>query len=360
MRLISLGDNRWESKVSEINLSSQQLKSEIIRSIRSALLELGRATKVELSHKLTYSFPTISKFLMQMVDTGEVAIIGLDESSGGRRAIRYAYNPNFMLGLAIFLEKNETTFTIYNCIGEVIKLGNMPSILAEDVDELVKLIESEKLDYPQINSVAIGVPGAVNNGTIFLIPGYEQYKDIDLKKHIEDKLSIPTVVENDMNAAVIGYMTQLKLKQDISLMYVYLGQNGPGAGMVINGEIVRGKTFFSGEVSFVPQYNDRNFIEALSNENGELTATLQMENKIDAISRLVASITAILNPHFIIFNGDEIDTVVLNQIAERSAAYVPQEHLPELNVSDLKQDYLKGLQSLGLHLLISQQADNQP
>lgn len=90
---------------SEKRLPSQQMKSEIIRSIRTALLELGKATKAELSHKLQYSFPTISKFLMQMEEAGEITVSGLDESSGGRRAIRYTYNPNYRLGMAVFLEK---------------------------------------------------------------------------------------------------------------------------------------------------------------------------------------------------------------------------------------------------------------
>lgn len=75
-------------------------------------------------------------------------------------------------------------------------------------------------------------------------------------------------------------------------MYLYLGKNGPGAGIAINGEIVRGKTFFSGEVQFVPQYDNRNFIEALSSGNG--ASTIQIDHRVDAISRLVATITSIL------------------------------------------------------------------
>ncbi|MEK3748180.1 ROK family protein [Paenibacillus sp. FSL E2-8871] len=340
---------------SDKRLPSQQLKSEIIRNIRTALLELGRATKAELSQRLQYSFPTISKFLMQMEETGEVTIIGLDESSGGRRAIRYAYNPNYRLGMAIFLEKNETNYTIYNCIGDVVKEGSLPSILEEDVSSLVSLIEGEKKANPKIQSVAIGVPGAVKQGKIFLIPGYAKYQNLDLKRCIEDQLSIPTIVENDMNAAVIGYMAQRNLKENISLMYLYLGKNGPGAGIAVNGEIVRGKTFFSGEVQYMPQYDNRNFIEALTGDQGG--SSMQSDHKVDAISRLVATMTSILNPHYIIFCEDELAPAMLNQIAERTATYVPKEHLPELAVSDLKRDYLNGLQSLGLGLLVSQQID---
>lgn len=100
--------------------------------------------------------------------------------------------------------------------------------------------------------MAIGVPGAVKHGKIFLIPGYAKYQNLDLKSYIEDQLSIPTIVENDMNAAVIGYMAQRNLKENISLMYLYLGKNGPGAGIAVNGEIVRGKTFFQGKFNICP------------------------------------------------------------------------------------------------------------
>lgn len=203
--------------------------------------------------------------------------------------------------------------------------------------------------------MAIGVPGAVNHGKIFLIPGYKKYQNLDLKSYIEDQLSIPTIVENDMNAAVIGYMAQRNLKENISLMYLYLGKNGPGAGIAVNGEIVRGKTFFSGEVQYMPQYDNRNFIEALTGDQGG--SSMQADHKVDAISRLVATMTSILNPHYIIFCEDELAPAMVNQIAERTATYVPKEHLPELAVSDLKRDYLNGLQSLGLGLLVSQQID---
>lgn len=92
----------------------------------------------------------------------------------------------------------------------------------------------------------------MKQGKIFLIPGYAKYQNLDLKRCIEDQLSIPTIVENDMNAAVIGYMAQRNLKENISLMYLYLGKNGPGAGIAVNGEIVRGKTFFSGKFNICP------------------------------------------------------------------------------------------------------------
>ncbi|KKI92920.1 ROK family transcriptional regulator [Bacillus sp. SA1-12] len=340
--------------MSELFATPKSMKKVILRGIRTTLLELGSATKVELSEKLGISFPTISKFLSQMEKDGELTLVGLDDSSGGRRAKRYAYNPEYMLGLAIFLERKETNYTIFNCLGKVKEQGQTKSVLLDDIQKLTSHIEDLLKTYPKIGSIAIGVPGSVDHdGRIFFIPGYEQFQNVDLKKYYEDHFSIPVVVENDMNAAVLGYHNRMEIENNQSLIYLYFGQNGPGAGIMINGDVVRGSTFFSGEVSFVPQYDNQNFLQAMQRESGSKQVTFLEQKEIDAISRLVASFVAIINPHTIIFCKDEVNQVIIDQIAAGSSTYIPVEHLPGLAMSDWKQDYLFGLQSLGLDLLIA-------
>jgi hypothetical protein len=339
--------------VNELLATPKEMKKVILRGIRAALLALGSATKAELSHKLGISFPTISKFLSQMEKEGELILVGLDDSSGGRRAQRYAYNPEYMLGLAIFLERTETNYTIFNCLGEVKEQDCTSSVLMDDIQSLTRHIEDIIAKYPRISSLSIGVPGSVNNGRIIYIPSYEQFHHFDLKGYFEDRLSIPVVVENDMNAAVLGYHDIRRENEKSSMVYLYLGQNGPGAGIIVNGDVIRGSTFFSGEVSFVPQYDNKNFLQALNDGSGSETAKLREEERIDAISRLVAAFTAIMNPHTIIFSNDEVNKSMINHIAVKSAEYIPEEHLPQLTGSDWKNDYLYGLQKLGLDLMIS-------
>jgi predicted NBD/HSP70 family sugar kinase len=328
-----------------LQTTPKDMKNIILHGLRSTLLTLGSATKAELSQKLGISFPTISKFLTQMEASGELLIVGLDDSSGGRRAQRYSYNPEFMLGLAIFFEKSDLSYTIFNCAGEVKEHGTTSSALINDVPSLTEHIKQLIESHPKIKSIAIGVPGAVNNGRIIHMPDYIHFQNFDLKRHLEKQLALPVVVENDMNAAVLGYYKIVGQQAHSSLVYLYFGQFGPGAGIMINGDVVRGSTFFSGEVSYVPQYDDRNFQQAMQ-KNAH-------NNRLDAISRLIASFTAIINPHAIIFYNAEVNSSILEQIARQSAVYIPQEHLPILTTSDLKQDYMNGLLSLGLNLMIT-------
>jgi hypothetical protein len=335
--------------MSDLITTPKSMKHVILRGIRSGLLELRSATKVELSNKLGISFPTISKFLAQMEKDGELLVVGLDDSSGGRRAKRYTYNPEYMLGLAIFLESNETHYTVFNCLGEVKEQGNTTSVIKNnDLSLLTECIQGIIAVYPRISSIAIGVPGSVDNGRIFYIPDYDHLQNFDLKEYYENLFSIPVVIENDMNAAVLGYFKSLSNTDNQSLVYLYFGQNGPGAGVLINGNVVRGRSFFSGEVSFVPQYEKQNFFQALENR-----AAFLDDHTLDAVSRLVATFVAILNPHMVIFCHGEVNEKVLKEIKKKSSIYVPSEHLPELTESNWKQDYLFGLQNLGLELMIT-------
>jgi DNA-binding Lrp family transcriptional regulator len=335
-----------------LNPTPKTTEKGILRDIRKALLELGSATKVDLSARLGISFPTISKFLSRMEKDGELLSAGLDHSSGGRRAKRYVYNPEYRLGLAIFLERKETRYMVFNCTGEVKDAGITSSVLTEDGLTLLSAhIETIMENYPKIRSIAIGVPGAVNSGRIIYIPGYAHLQNLDMKGFLENRFSIPVVVENDMNAAVLGYHNSKGDQNHSSLVYLYSGQNGPGAGIMVNGLVVRGSTNFSGEISFVPQYDKRNFGEALGNENKK--AFITEDYQIDAISRLIASFAAIINPHNIIFCNDEVTPSILDQMVKQSSTYIPAEHLPELITSDWNHDYLLGLQNLGLDLMIN-------
>ncbi|WP_077625093.1 ROK family transcriptional regulator [Sediminibacillus massiliensis] len=331
------------------------MKMVILRGIRESLLKLGSATKAELSERLKISFPTISKFVSRMETRGEVITAGLDDSSGGRRAKRYEYNSDYMLSLSIFLERSETNYIISNCSGEVKEKRKVPSVLTGNIlNSLTDCMEKLMENYPTIRSIAIGVPGSVDNGRIFFIPDYEELQHIDLKKYYEERFSVPVVVENDMNAAVLGYHSDKAVKEKKSLIYLYSGQNGPGAGIMINGSVVRGSTFFSGEVTFVPQYDDCNFGQALKIGSDPDSGILYKDSEIDAISRLIASFAAIVNPHSVIFCDDEMEQTTLKKIEQACSTYIPAEHLPELTISDWKQDYLRGLNSLGLDLMLNE------
>ncbi|MBM7676303.1 ROK family protein [Gracilibacillus alcaliphilus] len=332
-------------------MSQKSGKQMIIRGIRRFMLAHETITKAEAATYLDVSFPTVSKFLNQMVACGEVISLGLAASSGGRRANQYQYNTAYMLNMVVFLEKEETYYKVYDSAGEVKEQGSWPTVLvAGGLEVLVGRISQVFAIYPAIQSLTIGVPGVVDNGKILYIPDYPPFEGLDISQHMATHFSIPTVVENDMNAAVIGYFHLHKLKDDKTLVYMYLGQNGPGAGVIINGRVHRGETFFAGEVAFIPQYDRANFYQAVQ----QAGRTIHNDNMplIDALSRLIAAITAIINPYLIIFCQHEIDQRTLQLIQQTSSKYMAKRHLPKLVLGEWREDYLFGLHHLGMDVLL--------
>lgn len=331
----------------------QSMKYAVRRALRASLLELGSGTKAELSDRLGISFPTVSKVLVQMAQEGEVTLLGLDESSGGRRANRYAFNPDYMLGLAVYYEKERSVYTIFNWNGDLVERQTEDGILQLGPEALASQLRSWIHRYPKIRSIAVGMPAAVRDGVVFHVPLYGTFQDYDLKSYLENLFSIPVIVENDMNAAVLGYQN-LSRTEEASLVYVYFGHNGPGAGLLINGNVVRGKSFFTGEIGYVPMSKDNNFQDVLERKSAVMSSLIEPdEEQIDALSRLSAAFTAILNPDAILWCEHNLLPSTLLSIKDRASAYVPERHLPEMLLREWEHDYIAGLQRLALDMMIS-------
>ena len=92
---------------------------------------------------------------------------------------------------------------------------------------------------------------------------------------------------------------------------MYSGQNGP-CGDYGKWRRRTREYVFSGEISFVPQYDNENFLQALRNEDSNNPE----EYNIDAITRLIATCIAIINPHAFIFCDDEVNQFVIEQIVK--------------------------------------------
>ncbi|MFF2480969.1 ROK family protein [Paenibacillus sp. NPDC058071] len=332
-----------------------KMMGEMIRqAIRSKLFQGNESTKAELAQITGISFPTVGKALDEMNAAGEVLLTGLGQSSGGRRPKTYKLNPDYMTGLAVYLEHSFSTYSLLNYEGEVIGQETLPGVMQAGPALLTEQIEAFLGRYPSIRALTLGIPGAVDNGRAFHIPSYERFTDFNFKTFYEERLPLRVEVENDMNATAMGYYDRYVNDDSHSVVYLYLGKNGPGAGVIVNGQVVRGRSSFSGEISFLPLSDTQSFMQLLEAalEVQEQDPTESRSRLVDAISRLIATFTAAINPHTFVFSRSELTGLDLGQIRARSAMYVPEQNLPAFVVSDWEQDYLHGLHRLTIKSML--------
>jgi hypothetical protein len=322
--------------------------------VRAFFWQKSEAAMAEVSLSTGLSFPTVSRVVFQMEKNQELVEVGLGSSSGGRRARRFKYNNDFMHGAAIFLEKNETKYIIFDCKGKILKNNSYQGVLdcdgADCVEKIVTLAQDVIKADPKVLALSVGLPAAVENGRIRFIPSYEHLQQLDLRSILEQELGIAVTVENDMNASILGYLGRVRSDKKKTYAYLFLGTNGPGLGLYVNGDIVRGGSYFAGEVSFMPIYDNKNLLQSI-----HTPSAVTIDDKLDAVSRLVVSASALINPDYFIFSNLDLQQTQLDQIIEICSGYFPREHLPKLTASTWDKDYLEGLKILSLDLMVNTQ-----
>jgi len=120
----------------------------------------------------------------------------------------------------------------------------LPQLVAIAREEVAKV----GLSMSDIRAFGISSPGPADipNGVITAPPNNKYWRNVPIRKYLEDALGIPGFFENDANCGALaeGYFGAGRNCED----YIYLTMStGIGAGIVTGGTLVRGTGFFGGE-----------------------------------------------------------------------------------------------------------------
>jgi glucokinase len=118
-----------------------------------------------------------------------------------------------------------------------------PARTAEVIGDVV----GELLSRHDVAAVGIGAAGFVDEtrSTVLFAPNLA-WRDEPLKKQVEDRVGLPVIVENDADAALWAESMLGAARGHDHVMLVTIG-TGIGAGIMINGELYRGRWGAAGE-----------------------------------------------------------------------------------------------------------------
>ncbi len=226
-----------------------------------AILEVirknGPISRTDISKITELNIVTVSNYVSHYIKIGLVVEGELDESTGGRKPVLVELNPKAgyivgiglnmlnMVGVLVDLEINVITEIKRERLPE-----NSEAVVQQMVDLAADMIDKSEVDKTKIVGVGVGIPGIIDErGRTIRWPQSLGEKDISvclsIKDTFEKRLNVPTFVENDANAAVLGEKW-LGLDRDVKhLVYMF---SGVGVGIIINGEIYRGATGAAGEL----------------------------------------------------------------------------------------------------------------
>ncbi|MBI4550016.1 MAG: ROK family protein [Candidatus Omnitrophica bacterium] len=226
-----------------------------------AILEVirknGPISRTDISKITEFNIVTVSNYVNHYIKKGLVIEGELDESTGGRKPVLVELNPKAgyiigvglnmlsMVGVLVDLETN----VIYESKKERPPINN-EEVIAQLADMVSEIISHSGVEKEKIVGLGVGIPGIIDErGRTIRWPGALGSKDVSIcvsiKDAFEKRFNIPTFVENDANAAVLGEKW-LGLDRDVRhMLYLF---SGVGCGILIDGEIFRGATGAAGEM----------------------------------------------------------------------------------------------------------------
>ena len=174
---------------------------------------------------------------------------------------------------------------IVNYQGKIVNRLKVPTLAERGKEATIKrIIETIHENIVQssvvpddIIGIGIGAPGPldVKRGMINFAPNLPGWRDVPLRKILEDEFNMKVVLENDANAAAWGERCFGAGQGVINLVCFTLG-TGIGGGIIIDGKIYHGNNYGAAELGHMtvnkdgPRCNCGNYgcLEAYSSATG--------------------------------------------------------------------------------------------
>ena len=123
-------------------------------------------------------------------------------------------------------------------------------ILPDISESLSGFLKEENIDLQQVLGMGIGVPAPVRADGIVENTVNLGWKYKEVKKEMEQRTGIRTVVGNDANLAALGEMWKGAGNQEKNLLMVTLG-TGVGGGLIVDGVPATGANGAAGEIGHI-------------------------------------------------------------------------------------------------------------
>lgn len=225
-----------------------------------AIIHSGPISRASISKQTGLSKQTVSELVRILEEDGWVRETGRTSGHVGRTATTYELIPESAFMAAVDLGGTKLRVAIVDLAGTVVAEVVEPThpdgggAVATQIGALVGRAATEAdVDRAQIRQTVVGCPGVPDQSTghVNFAPNIAGIDSFDFRAAVAAATGTQVMLENDVNLAVLGEQW-LGAGQGVdNLAFIALG-TGIGAGIVVNGGLMRGATGAAGELGYLP------------------------------------------------------------------------------------------------------------
>jgi len=234
----------------------------LMRELNASLVlnliwQRGSISRVDIAKETRLSRSTVSSVVADLLKDGWVRESGPGESRGGRRPIllEFDYEARHIVG--VVLSKDSMAVTIHNLRAEVVartedalSIRAKPRLLVQRVAERVRhTLGQSEIDWDKVIGIAVALPSPYDyvSGEVTSTEMMPGWRGVSFKAMLEEVLGKPAEVDNNANLGAIAEKWWGAGQGADNLVYVMFGV-GIGSGLIIDGEIYRGRAGSAGEI----------------------------------------------------------------------------------------------------------------
>ncbi|HTP79064.1 MAG TPA: ROK family transcriptional regulator [Bacteroidota bacterium] len=229
----------------------------ILRVVR----DYSTISRVELAQILGLSKTTVSWLVGRLLRHGYLKNVGAGSSTvkGGRKRQLLRFNPSarYVIGVDIKLRSTQMAITDLNAAMEQrtsieYPIGSSPDVVLGGITRGLRQWRTMKPEYfSKAVGIGIGMPGVIDEekGVVRVADALKSWREVNLKRFFEDEFGLPTFAENDVKAMTVGEFLFGASRYIPNQVCLFVG-DGVGAGIVVEGRLMRGVTSSAGEIGF--------------------------------------------------------------------------------------------------------------
>src|SRR4051795_7608970 len=310
-------------------------------ALMQRLRDEGPLSRAQLARDTGLSKPTVSQALAELETAGLVRAVGPAAPGRGRTAMLYEPDPTAGYVVGIDIGRAWIRIAVADLSGAIIARSDTPNrartaaaVVRTVAREARATVKQAGIGWRRVVHTVVGSPGVFDPGTgrLWHAPNLPDWSKAGLADELRAALSPSTAIDNDANLAAVGERDFGRGRDARSFVYVELG-TGLGVGIVIDGELHRGARGAAGEVGYIPwpdtPSSERGRLEEATSaaavvasareagmrgeltakdvfesaRAGDSTALRAVDEEAAHVAHLLATITAVLDPEFIVLGG---------------------------------------------------------
>ena len=216
-------------------------------------------TKPDIAKQFGYSAPTASKLVDELVADGFAKVVGrgMSTDQGGKRPNLYAFNPMGGAVAALHIGVRGLEAALVNLGGQILYRVSEKVRPNEETGKLIQkmaasldfVIGKAKEDGLKLLAAGIGCPGLVDfeKGTILSAYGLPKLEGAALGDEMRRRFGVPVWVDNECNNLALAEQWFGEGEMSGTMINLMI-EEGIGAGIIIENEMIRGVSYSFGEV----------------------------------------------------------------------------------------------------------------